>query len=66
MKHKWLEVDGLRYVAIYEDDYNHCNACAFIDTDGQDVCKKVACSDHIYIPLEVQHIPNLRKKGKKL
>lgn len=66
MKHKWIEVNGLRYIENYEDDYNHCDRCAFINTDGLTVCKKVECSDHIYVPLEVKHIPNLRKKGKKL
>lgn len=66
MKHKWIEVDGLKYVAIYKDLY--CDKCAFwVDNHNSYVCKKVVyCADHIYVPLEVQHIPNLRKKGKKL
>ena len=68
MKHEWIEVDGLKYIAVYEVERNTCDKCAFWQDyeHAVDVCRVVKCSDHIYVPLEVQHIPNLRKKGKKL
>jgi len=65
MKHEWIEVDGLKYIAVYID--HHCDKCAFwVDYNNSHVCGKVNCGNRIFVPLEVQHIPNLRKKGKKL
>lgn len=65
-KLKWVELFGVKYVEDYEDDYDHCRRCVFnADDRVGDYCGQVKCDDGlIYIPLEVQHIPNLRKIGK--
>ena len=63
-KLKWVELNGMKYVEDYETDYNHCARCAFEDDDFNVYCKQVNCRAFVYIPLEPQHIPNLRKVGK--
>ena len=64
MKLRWVEIDGMKYVENYEDDYNHCARCSLEDLPVS-FCKQVDCSANIvFIPLELQHIPNLRKRGK--
>lgn len=64
-KLRWVEIDGLKYVAEQEDDYDHCRRCAFNGDDPLgDYCGQVACVEVTYIPLEPQHIPRLRKVGK--
>ena len=66
MKLKWVELHGMKYIEDYEDDYNHCARCAFFDDEFNAYCKQVKCTDFVMIPLEPQHIPNLRKVGKRL
>lgn len=61
MKLRWVEIQGMIYVEDPEDDYDHCARCALYNLD---VCVEVECVDNVFIPLEPQHIPNLRKKGK--
>jgi len=63
MKLKWVELHGMKYVEDYEDDHNHCSRCAF-EPEDVDICKQVSCASHVFIPLEPQHIPHLRKVGK--
>lgn len=64
-KLRWVEIDGMKYVEDYEDDYDHCGRCVFNTEALEDYCKKVDCSAHVvFIPLEPQHIPHLRKIGK--
>jgi len=65
MKLKWVELHGMKYVEEYEDDHDHCVRCAFFNA-SVDFCKQVQCDSNVFIPLEPQHIPNLRKVGKKL
>ena len=64
MKLKWVELNGMKYVEDYEDDHNHCARCAFYDDAFNSYCKQVPCKAYVFIPLEPQHIPNLRKVGK--
>ena len=66
MKLKWVELHGLKYVEDFEDDHNHCVRCAFYDDAFNLYCKQVDCKEFVFIPLEPQHIPNLRKVGRKL
>ena len=62
-KLRWIEVEGMKYVADYEDDHNHCVRCAFFEASVV-LCRQVKCDSNVFIPLEPQHIPNLRKIGK--
>jgi hypothetical protein len=68
MKLKWVEINGMKYVADHEDDHDHCARCAFNGNFDSldDYCGHVACESIVFIPLEPQHIPNLRKVGRKL
>jgi hypothetical protein len=63
-KLRWAEIDGMKYVAVPEDDYDHCRKCAFLPDDMTDYCNQVECASITFIPLEPQHIPHLRVKGK--
>jgi len=64
-KLRWVEIDGMKYVEQYEDDHHHCRCCVFNDHELDKYCRQVDCSDEIiFVPLEPQHIPNLRVKGK--
>jgi len=64
MKLKWVEIDGMKYVEQYEDDHDHCFNCVFNAVELDDYCGQVSCANLIYVPLEPQHIPHLRKVGK--
>ena len=64
MKLKWVELNGMKYVEDYEDDHNHCARCVFSEEPLDDYCEQVGCASIVFIPLEPQHIPNLRKVGK--
>jgi len=65
MKLKWIQLKGMIYVADPEDDYDHCRRCVFNDELASEIyCRQVSCQENVYIPLEPQHIPNLRKVGK--
>ena len=67
MKLKWVELHGMRYVEDYEDDHNHCARCAFYGGALDKYCEEIKkCNNIVFIPLEPQHIPNLRKVGKTL
>jgi len=66
-KLRWVEAQGMKYVRIPEVD--DCTGCDFDKGEmycGQVICKGENGNGWIYIPLEVQHIPHLTKKGKKL
>ena len=67
MKLRWVEIDGMKYVGEYEDDYDHCARCAFNSNSWlvTEYCGQIKnCGNLIFIPLEPQHIPHLRKVGK--
>lgn len=65
MKLRWIEVKGLIYVEDFEDDHHHCRRCVLNDHELTDYCNQAPnCDTNVFIPLEPQHIPNLRKKGK--
>ena len=64
MKLRWLEIEGMKYVGVHEDDYDHCARCVLKPTDMDSYCGQVECNNITYIPLEPQHIPHLRKVGK--
>jgi hypothetical protein len=66
-KLRWIEIEGIKYVADYEDDYDHCARCVLnheLRSLSAKYCKQVDCSSNIFIELEPQHIPHLRKVGK--
>jgi hypothetical protein len=64
-KLRWVEIDGMKYVGEYEDDYDHCSKCVFYRGNLEDYCAKISyCANLVFVPLEPQHIPNLRKRGK--
>jgi hypothetical protein len=58
----------MKYVGISQDEseLDTCEGCAFDDhTPLQPYCRQVVCKDlQGYVPIEVQHIPHLRKVGK--
>ena len=67
MKLRWIEIEGMKYVADYEDDYDHCDRCVLnneLRSLSGKYCPQVGCNDLVFIPLEPQHIPHLRKVGK--
>ena len=69
MKLRWVRIHEMIYVEDFEDDYDHCRRCAFNSDELIDYCGETPnCESdgksNVWIPLEPQHIPNLRKKGK--
>lgn len=68
-KLRWVEIDGMKYVGITaesESAEHVCEGCVFDDYKPlESYCREVFCKGlQAYVPIEVQHIPNLRKVGK--
>jgi hypothetical protein len=61
-KLRWVEVEGMKYVAV-DASNEDCGRCVFDDDAKR--CEQInECQNLNFIPLEVQHIPFLRVRGK--
>jgi hypothetical protein len=70
----WVEAKGMKYVGVHDNDAQ-CEGCVFDDGHPLEAhCGIIPCRTDdvyghrslIYVPLEPQHIPNLRAKGRKI
>lgn len=80
-KLRWVEIDDLKYVRVLQDipdghaDANElCRGCVFEEGELESYCMSIHCTEdefkksthYKYIPIEPQHIPNLRNRKDKV